>query len=381
MPEHALLSLRSRKNADEWNENVFGPLGFTPLGPAEAIERLAELPLSRFGVLQRLEVIHDLARDDLLPVHEEETRKLVSSAVGPERSEEAWNLAREVASGVSLAEFISRLQGNRLISLRLKPITRPECNAKKLGNGAIEITASYETPGEVPEFYFGADPMNWPVCNPFFLEITRRGGWFRVPDADNLNGRGYGSRIEEVVGVRPFFEWRTFLNVRYFVAETAVGMEFDLTHGGDGAIDVDHGFVVVEARPDRMVRVRSEKTVHFARLPNAPAEFACHLGWVDMMQGMAICERGSDPCAVAEDLTDLAEVSVREHTDRVVKACQKAGEGDYGVRYLMRDTARFWSQVMSDSARAGVLVGKYLLNYSKDGDRSRGATGDQTKHG
>jgi hypothetical protein len=218
--------------------------------------------------------------------------------------------------------------------------------------------------------------MNWPVCNPFFQKVTRRGGWFRVPDADSFNGRGYGSRIEEVVGVPPFFEWRTFLNVRYFVAKTAVGMEFDLAEGGDGAIDVDHGYVVVEDRPNKNVRIRSEKTVRFTQVPNAPAGFACALGWIDMMHGMAICDGN---CAT--DLANLAEASMRNHTDRVVKACQQAADGNYGARHLVRDTAGFWSQVISDSIRAGFVVGKYLSKYSEDGDRrSTGATFDPAKY-
>ena len=63
MPEHALLSLRSRANADEWDQHVFAPLGMRPLEPSAAIEHLAELPLREFGVLRRLDVIYDMARE------------------------------------------------------------------------------------------------------------------------------------------------------------------------------------------------------------------------------------------------------------------------------------------------------------------------------
>lgn len=375
MPEHALLSLRSRNNAEEWNEHVFAALDIPPLEPSEAIEHLAELPLSRFGVVRRLDVIHDWARDTTL-LHDPATMKLVASVVGPGRSEEAWDMARETSLTGGLDDFIRRLQSENLISPLVKPIKRPTCKAEKVARGAIEITASYETEGQVPNFYFGADPINWPVCNPFFQEMTRRGGWFRLPEPDSVNGRGYGSRIEEVVGVPPFFTWRTFLKVRYFVAKTSVGMEFDLTDGGDGAIDEDHGFVVVEATTNNRVRIRSEKTVHFARLPTAPAEFACALGWVDMMQGMAICE---GDCL--EDLTSLAETSTRAHTDRIVKACEQAGAGQYRAKDLARDAVSFWSQVISDSTSTGLLIAKYLRNYMRDDKNSQKAPDERTNIG
>jgi len=375
MPEQALLSLRSRSNADEWNKNVFGPAGFRRLEEARALAHLAELPLHRFGVLRRLAVIHDLVTGDLNQVPTEQALQLVGSVVGPERSEEAWNLAIGLESRPGLDEFIRLLQDRGLVSPLLKPIASPVCETRKRADGAIEISASYETPGEVKEFYFGADPMNWPVCNPFFLKMTRKGGWFRAPDADNFNGRGYGSRIEEVVGV-PFtdFQFRTVLSVRYFVAETAVGMEFDIADGGDGAIDVDHGFVVVEARPGKKVRIRSEKTVRFTRLSEAPAAAACALGWIDMMHGMAICD---GDCAT--DLTDLAEVSIRRNVDRVAKAYAQTAAGNYGPKQIVRDTARFWGQVISDGASAGILVGKYLRRYSEDAEPSQGANGDQAR--
>ncbi|MGH8959248.1 MAG: hypothetical protein ACRDVK_11320 [Acidimicrobiia bacterium] len=361
MPEHALLSLRSRTNAEEWNEHVFAPLDITPLEPARAIEHLAGLPLREFGVLRRLDVIYDLARDKTL-LDDPATRKLVASVVGDERSQEAWNLARETSLAGGLDDLIRSFQSQGLISPLLRAIKRPVCDARKLTDGSIEITASYETEGEVKDFYFGADPLNWPACNPFFVAMNRRGGWFSLPQADSVNGRGYGSRVEEVVGAPPIFSWTTFLNVRYFVAKAAVGMEFEITDGGDGAIDVDHGFVVVEERPNQLVNIRSEKTVRFSQLPNAPAEFACSLGWIDMMAGMAICE---GDCL--EDLANLAETSARAHADRIAKAYEDTTAGVYGASELVRDTVAFWSQVVSDTVVAGVVTGKYLARYARGG--------------
>jgi hypothetical protein len=363
MPEHALLSLRSRANAGEWEEHVFAPLDLRPLEPSRAIEHLAGLPLREFGVLRRLDVIHDMAQDSTL-LDDPATKKLVASIVGDKHSEEAWNLAREVSLAGGLDDLIRRFQSAGLISPLLRAIKRPVCDARKLSDGSIEITASYETDGEVKDFYFGADPANWPACNPFFVAMNRRGGWFGLPAADSVNGRGYGCRMEEVVGAPPIFSWTTFLNVRYFVAKAAVGMEFEITDGGDGAIDVDHGFVVVEERPNKMVNIRSEKTVRFTKLPNAPAEFACSLGWIDMMAGMAVCE---GDCL--EDLANLAETSARAHADRIANAYEDATAGTYGAKELVRDTAAFWGQVVSDTVVAGVVTGKYLARYAKGGNR------------
>ncbi|HEY7563854.1 MAG TPA: hypothetical protein VIA81_02920 [Acidimicrobiia bacterium] len=370
MPELALLSLRSRTNAEEWNEHVFAPLHATPLEPSRAIEHLADLPLRDFGVVRRLDVIYDMAQDSTL-LDDPATKKLVASVVGQEQSEEAWNLAREVSLAGGLDDLIRRYQSEGMISPLLRAIKRPVCDATKRADGSIEITASYETDGAVKDFYFGADPVNWPTCNPFFVAMNRRGGWFSLPPADSVNGRGYGSRVEEVVGAPPFFTWTTYLKVRYFVAKAAVGMEFEITDGGDGAIDVDHGFVVVEERPNQIVNIRSEKTVRFTKLPNAPAEFACSLGWIDMMQGMALCE---GDCLA--DLANLAETSTRTHVDRIAKACEEAMAGSYGAEELTRDTAAFWSQVFSDTVMAGLVTGKYLARYAKGGKEPEGTSGD-----
>ena len=366
MPELALLSLRSRTNADEWNEHVFGPLKTAPLDVSTAIEHLAGLPHQEFGALRRLDVIYDLAQDRTLR-DDPTIRKLMASVVGDERSGEAMELAREISTleAAGLDDLIERLKSAGMISPLLKAIKRPVCYANKLADGSIEITASYETEGEVKDFYFGADPMNWPACNPFFVSMNRRGGWFRLPQADSVNGRGYGCRLEEVVSAPPIFTWTTFLKVRYFVAKAAVGMEFEITDGGDGAIDVDHGFVVVEERPNKMVNIRSEKTVRFTRLPNAPAEFACFAGWIDMMHGMAICDGNC-----LEDLANLAETSVRAHADRIAKAYEDATAGAYGAGELVRDTAAFWGQVVSDTVVAGVVTGKYLARYAKGAKNS-----------
>lgn len=370
MPELALLSLRSRNNAEEWNEHVFAPLHLEPLEPSRAIEHLADLPMREFGVVRRLDVIYDMAQDSTL-LDDPATKKLVASVVGEEQSEEAWNLAREVSLAGGLDDLIRRFQSEGMISPHLNAIKRPVCDARKLPDGSIEITASYETEGVVKDFLFGADPMNWPACNPFFVAMNRRGGFFSLPPVDSVNGRGYGSRVEEVVGAPPFFTWTTFLNVRYFVAKAAVGMEFDITSGGDGAIDVDHGFVVVEERPNQMVNIRSEKTVRFTQLPSAPAEFACSLGWIDMMAGMALCE---GDCL--QDLTNLAETSTRAHADRITKACEEAMAGNYGVSEMVRDAAAFWSQVISDTVVAGVVTGKYLARYARGTKEPQGPSHD-----
>jgi hypothetical protein len=329
------------------------------------MEHLADLPMREFGVVRRLDVIYDMAQDATL-LEDPATRRLLASVVGDERSEEAMELARQISSleAAGLDVFIAQLKSAGMISPLLKAIQRPACIATELSDGSIEITASYETEGVIKDFYFGADPMNWPMCNPFFVSMNRRGGWFSLPSVDSINGRGYGSRVEEVVGAPPLFTWRTFLNVRYFVAKTAVGMEFEITEGGDGAIDVDHGFVVVEERPNKMVNIRSEKTVRFTRLPNAPAEFACFLGWIDMMHGMAIC---GGNCL--EDLANLAETSVRAHADRIAQAYEDASAGAYRAGDLVRDTADFWGQVVSDAVVASVVTGKYLARYARTGKR------------
>ena len=111
-----------------------------------------------------------------------------------------------------------------------------------------------------------------------------------MPPIDNVDGNAYKTRLREVAGIAVLWELATDLDVRYFVSQDAVGMEFAFA-GGDGKIDVDHGYVIVELHPSRpnWVVVRSQKTVRFTGISNVPASFACELGWIDVMQNMATC--------------------------------------------------------------------------------------------
>jgi hypothetical protein len=167
-----------------------------------------------------------------------------------------------------------------------------ECTDSPTGSGPnppTRIVASFEAAGRPLDFAYGADPLHWPACNPFFLSMTASQKT-SLP-IDNVDGTAYQARVREVVGIPVIWELKTNLDVRYFVTNQAVGMEYAFAGSIDGEIDVDHGFVIVEAHPTLPGRVvvRSQKTVRFTHLSNLPASFACELGWVEVMQNMATC--------------------------------------------------------------------------------------------
>ena len=283
--EHALLSLRAHRN-DEWSD-VFDAIGIEPLPVEEAVQTLAAKQLDP---ILRLRVLHDLGNLGLLQEMSDEARHLAEGVADGERFDELVDLATQ--PDLSFRGFVESLQEQGMASTSMLVVAPEECTDRPTGNGPnppTRIVASFEAPGQPRDFAFGADPLHWPDCNPFFLNMTASQK-VTLP-ADNVDGSAYQARVREVVGIPVIWELKTNLDVRYFVTNEAVGMEFTFAGSIDGEIDVDHGFVIVEAHPTMPGRVvvRSQKTVRFTNLSNVPASFACELGWVHLMQNMASC--------------------------------------------------------------------------------------------
>jgi hypothetical protein len=282
--ERALLSLRASRH-DEW-KTVLDELGFVPLSVEEAAQTLAG---QRLAPLHKLRVLHDLGALGRLQEMTGPAQELAAGVVDPDRFGELMELASRPE--LNFEAFVASLNTQGIASTTLM-VVGEACTDDPIGPGPNQptrIVASFEAPGNVPDFAYGADPLHWPDCNPFFLRMTP-GPKTSLPAVDNVDGNAYQARITEVVGIPLLWELTTQLDVRYFVAKNAVGMEFTFA-GGDGKIDVDHGYVIVEPHPSKAnwVAVRSQKTVHFTTISNFPATLACELGWVYVMQNMATC--------------------------------------------------------------------------------------------
>ena len=283
--ELALLSLRARRQ-DDWT-HVFDAIGIEPLPVAQAVQTLAATELDP---VTRLRVLHDLGNLGLLADMNEEARQLAEGVADGERFDELLELASQTR--LSFRGFVESLQEQGMATTSMLVAAPEDCTDSPTGSGPnppTRIVASFEAAGRPLDFAYGADPLHWPECNPFFLSMTASQKT-SLP-VDNVDGTAYKARVREVVGIPVIWELKTNLDVRYFVTNEAVGMEYSFAGSIDGEIDVDHGFVIVEAHPTLPGRVvvRSQKTVRFTNLSNLPASFACELGWVQVMQNMASC--------------------------------------------------------------------------------------------
>ena len=287
-PEHALLSLGALSHP-EWSP-FLASLGIEPQTVEVAIANLSVLPL---GELERLRVLHDLGKAGRLRDMAESARTLATGVIDPDQFDENFNKLVELASepGLSFKEFVNSVNQQGIGSTALITMDPEACSARPTGPGPNQPTrifGSFEASGHPHDFAYGADPLHWPACNPFFLRMIP-GPKQALPAVDDVKGTSYKTRLTEVVGMGTM-EISTNLDVRYFVAQDAVGMEYAIAPGGDGRIDVDHGYLIVEVDPSRLnwVVVRSQKTVRFVGA-TIPASLVCLSGWIHVMENMASC--------------------------------------------------------------------------------------------
>lgn len=248
------------------------------------------LATKQLGPMLRLRVLHDLGHLGLLEEMSDQARGLAKGLAEGDRFDDLAHLANQ--PDLSFRGFVESLQQQGMANTTMLVVAPDECTDSPTGSGPnppTRIVASFEAAGRPLDFAYGADPLHWPACNPFFLSMTASQKT-SLP-IDNVDGTAYQARVREVVGIPVIWELKTNLDVRYFVTNQAVGMEYAFAGSIDGEIDVDHGFVIVEAHPTLSGRVvvRSQKTVRFTHLSNLPASFACELGWVEVMQNMATC--------------------------------------------------------------------------------------------
>ncbi|MGH8927551.1 MAG: hypothetical protein ACRDWH_04330 [Acidimicrobiia bacterium] len=288
-PEHALISLRLLRHP-EWHE-ALQTLGVEPLPAEVAVQTLASQQLDP---MESLRVVHDLGVLGRLDESMEAAEKLAAGSIKPERFGEMIELANQ--PDLTFTQFVDYLKDQGIASTTLMAVTVAveACTDDPIGPGPNQptrIVASIEAPGNPGDFAYGADPLHWPECNSFFISMSSLNPKTSLPAIDNVNGNAYMTTVQEVVGLPMLWEITTDLDVRYFVSQKAVGMDFAFA-GGDGQIDVDHGYVIVEPHPNKSnwVVIRSQKTVRFVGIPNFPATLACELGWVHLMQNMASCQ-------------------------------------------------------------------------------------------
>jgi hypothetical protein len=197
---------------------------------------------------------------------------------------------------ISLHQWTQSLAANGLMAT--PPIAdAPSCSSQEIeggrDGGATTVFGRFEIEARLGDLAYATDPMNWPTCSWFFISMTPTAAPTLLPPPDAVGNTAYRRDLEELVGLEDVLTVRTPLTTRYFVGADSLGMEYDLRpgRGGDGKIDVDHGYLLAEQHPtvrDKLI-ISSQKTFSFVGLDDLPFSFLCEFGWVDMMRAMAQC--------------------------------------------------------------------------------------------
>jgi hypothetical protein len=271
VPAHALLSLRGLKYGDEW-EPVWRFLREKhdfpgPLGVDEAVA----------DIVAKLEEQQSILPGRVTPTVDELVRDAEQMGLGDEHLQQ-----------------IQSLVGERTVPPRPD---MPTCSSTNVAGGAdgraTTVVGRFEIPAKLEDVAYATDPMTWPQCSWFFISMRKLAEPTSLPPPDAVGNTAYHCDLEELVGLENVLTVKTPLTTRYFVGPDSLGMEFDLTPGpgGDGKIDVDHGYLLAERHPGdpQKLIITSQKTFSFVGLDDLPFSFLCEFGWVDMMRAMAEC--------------------------------------------------------------------------------------------
>ena len=287
-PEHALLSLRAMLHP-EWAP-FLASIGVEPQPVEVAVANLSVLPL---GELERLRVLHDLGKAGRLREMAEPARNLAAGVIDLDRFDENFNDLVELASepGLSFKEFVSSVNQQGIGSTPLLTVDPEACTDGPTGPGPNQPTrifASFEASGHPHDFAYGADPLHWPDCNPFFLRMIP-GPKQALPAVDNVNGTAYKTRLTEVVGMRCW--WKSHQSRRQVFRRPGCGR---------------HGLHIRRRRREdrRRPRIPHRRGPPFQaqlgggaitedralrRAQPFPATLVCESGWIHVMQNMASC--------------------------------------------------------------------------------------------
>jgi hypothetical protein len=69
---------------------------------------------------------------------------------------------------------------------------------------------------------------------------------------------------------------------------------------------------------------------------------------------------------LVDGLLGLASTSLQRTSDQALAVWKEVTSGDYETKYLVRDTALFWSGAATDVAKTFVLVRDFLMKIAND---------------
>ena len=346
--------------------------GFRPLPTADALRALTEAPKEEVPNSARISLLYDLARRGFPDREsaEEEYRALARSVAG-DRADPAEFLKDLDDASTRKVPFHATRTGQALDPEEVGFTGDSVCTVKTVQVGGLKgtwIYSEFDTDAPFERVSAWVDPRNWPDLAPLMFKRMEVVGASRpLAIAGQGTDHWHGLFHEEVQLVRRI---DTLLHCDHWKdGSRAAGMTYELAFSPDGQLDVDRGFITVNAikREDGQAacRVQALKIVGFTEdIWDEVADWVCPW-WTDFLVGAVQgsktppkpVEPASPPEGIqVEDLiaawTAFFGTSAKAYLDLFDDINTRAVSGAYSPSDWLADGSRFWSRLAKDWVQA-----------------------------
>jgi len=369
--------------------------GFGPDSTGRALAQLAEAPEDQVSFGARLDVLHALAGADFpgYDRHEAEYVRLAQSIGAPHGLDAQTVLDDVKASEGGDAAFAETTTARALPHEATAFVGEDVCHTARVkvgGKPATWIFSEFETDAAFENLASWVDPNNWPVRSPMlFKRMDLIQG--TATDLAGLEGEQHwhGEFLEEVQLVDRL---RTGLHCDYYSRRgNSVGMTYNLTFSVNNQIIVDRGFLLATDIGGGLHRVKALKIVGFEESGwDTVALFVCPL-WTDFVRQATTGGTSSTPRDPSEQPTpapsgsgpspgmplpgdelldewvDFFGEAAKTYAHLVGDVARKAVAGGYRAPEMVKDGARYWSQLAKDWSRAWAYGIELIQDIAEEG--------------
>ncbi len=371
--QHALLSLHARAGTYGDKKPADVP-GFGPRPPQEELAVLAGAATEEVSVSARLDLLYRLAQHGFAedPATRQEYESLAASVL-PGRDLELQPLVADLRqSAHDGSSFAQTASATHFKHHETAFVGQDLCTVRTVrvnGIASTWIYAEFETNADFRDLAAWVDPHKWSSWGPSFF---KKMAFVGEPDPVDLpvdltappgDEHWHGVFHEQVQLLRRL---NTLLHCDYWRQQgRAVGMTYDLDLSLDGEIDVDRGYLLVQALGGDMKRVKALKVVGFTRPEwDALAQFVCPV-WTDLVRqavagatSSSVTPPTQGPLSSSplvdtlEAWVDFLGASASTYLQLFDSTSDKVRSRKYSGADLLDDGRRYWSQLAKDWAKA-----------------------------
>lgn len=351
----------------------------------------------------KLDLLRALARADF-PAYDTdpEAYDALGGAVAGAYGLDVEQLLSDVKAEAGGERFASSASGAKLphhVALGMADI----CQIRDVdveGKRATWIFSEFETDASFASIAAWVKPDNWPVRGPMLFKSMKPVDG--VPTTDigglDLDAHWHNLYMERVHLIEPI---STALHCDYFeTTGQAAGVTYELSFSVDDQLNVDRGFLLVTELGD-VRHVKVLKVVGFTDPTwTDVARFVCPL-WTDWVRSavedgtttdpMPAPEGGREPgtggppgtggrSEVFEEWVEFFGESAKTYTAMFGDVTGRMMQGGYRAGDAMQDTAKYWSQIAKDWAKAWAYGYETMEQMAEEGiDSIKGPPGSGTR--